>query len=171
MKKFVKNIMAIGMSASMILASGASLTAFAADSNAVNSTQSTSVASYSSYIEDHSVIDCTNRYKMDNGKYHFTIKVPSGTNLYDVQIEITRDYKGSRLFYDHLSYFSGGTWNTSLTLKESYGGSEYYELITDKFSNDGIGIKLFLRINGVTYMATDTANGSTTEGSGYWLSA
>lgn len=170
LKKFIKNITAIIMSAAMLLTSSISLTAFAADGNAVESAQETSSVSYT-YLEDHSIIDCTNRYKMNDGKFNFTIKVPAGTNLYNVQIEITRDYKGTRLFYDHLLYFTGGVWDTSLTLIESYDGSDYYELITNKFSNDGIGIKLFLPLNGITYMATDTANGSTTEGPGYWLSA
>ncbi len=122
-------------------------------------------------IEDHSIIDCTNRYKMDDYYYNFTIKLPKGTDLYDVQIEITKDYNGTRQFYDHLFYFSvPGIYGSTLTLKESYGGSDYYELITHSFSGDGgVGIKLFMHYNGISYMATDTANGSTTEGHGYWL--
>lgn len=139
---------------------------------AVNNTDTTlqATSTYTGPIEDHSVIDCTNRYKIDDYYYSFTIKLPEGTDTYDVQIEITKDYKGTRQFYDHLFYFGAGVYGSTLTLKESYGGSDYYELITHSFSGDGgVGIKLFMRYNGVGYMATDIANGSTVEGPGYWL--
>ena len=56
------------------------------------------------YVEDHSVIDCTNRYLDGEKVFHFTIKVPRGTNLRDVIIEITRDYSGTTLFYTNLKY-------------------------------------------------------------------
>lgn len=124
------------------------------------------------YIEDHSVIDCTNRYKINDNKFSFTIKLPAGTDINDVRLAITRDSEGTTLFADKLFYFSVyGVFGTTLTLKESYGGSDYYELITPKFVNAGIGIKLFMSYEGVSYMATDTSNGSTVEGRGYWLSA
>lgn len=123
-------------------------------------------------VENHTVIDCTNRYKMEENKFNFTIKLPAGTELSSVTMEITRDCEGSRQFYDNLMYFSNpSVFGTTLTLKESYGGSDYYEFITHAFSADGVGIKLYMTYNGVRYMATDTANGSTTEGRGYWLDA
>lgn len=68
-------------------------------------------------------------------------------------------------------YFTGGIWNTSLRLIDSYDGSDYYELITDKSVNAGIGIKLYMNYDGASYMATNNADGSTVEGRGYWLSA
>ena len=38
--------------------------------------------------ENHSIIDCTNRYRMNDGKYDFTIKIPENTALKDVKVEI-----------------------------------------------------------------------------------
>lgn len=140
---------------------------------AVNNTDTAvQVTSIYDPIEDHSIIDCTNRYKMEDGKYNFTIKLPEGTDIYNVGLEITRDCEGTNLFSDSLFYFSiPGVFGTSLTLKETYGGSDYYELILHKFVDAGVGIKLFTSYNGINYMATDAPNGSTTEGRGYWLSA
>ena len=167
MKKITKRILAMVMCISMIVLS--SIPVFAADKTNVTAQAS---SSYSGPVEDHKIIDCTNRYKMGNDKYNFTIKLPAGTKLFDVTLEITRNHEGSRLFYDNLFYFSQpGVFGTTLTLKESYGGSDYYELITHKFSTEGVGIKLFMTYNGVSYMATDVPNGSTTQGRGYWLSA
>lgn len=129
------------------------------------------------YIENHSVIDCTNRFKMDDGKYNFTIKVPAGTKLKDVLIEITKDYKGTPLFCTNLSYldasqdfeasvkpdynYNGGNY--------SYNGSDYYELITEKLADNGMGIRLYFSNGEKNYMATDTALKSTVKGNGYWL--
>lgn len=166
MKKLTKRALVMVLCIVMLMVSA--IPAFAASST--NKT----VQATSAYtpIEDHTVIDCTNRYKMGDDKYNFTIKLPAGTDIYDVQLEITRDYNGTNLFSDKLFYFSvPGVFGTSLTLKESYGGSDYYELILRKFVDAGVGIKLFVNHNGVNYMATDAPNGSTTEGRGYWLSA
>ena len=166
MKKLTKRALVMVLCIAMLMVSA--IPAFAV-SNTDKTVQATS--SYTP-IEDHTVIDCTNRYKMNDGKYNFTIKLPAGTNIYDVTLEITRNYEGSRLFYDKLFYFSvPGVFGTTLTLKESYGGSDYYEFITHNFVTEGVGIKLFMTYNGVSYMATDAPNGSTTEGRGYWLSA
>lgn len=133
--------------------------------------QSTASETYT-FIENHSIIDCTNRYKMNDGNYNFTIKLPAGTDLNDVTLEITRDYNGTNLFSDKLFYFSvPEVFGTSVTFKESYDGSDYYEFITHSFVDAGVGIKLYMRYDGISYMATDNANGSTTEGKGYWLSA
>lgn len=123
------------------------------------------------FVENHSIIDCTNRYKMDDGRFNFTIKLPAGTDTYAVTLEVTKNDQGEKLFSDHLMYFTGGIWNTSLRLIDSYDGSDYYELITDKSVNAGIGIKLYMNYDGASYMATNNADGSTVEGRGYWLSA
>ena len=85
------------------------------------------------YIETHSVIDCTNRYRMDDGRYNFTVKLPEDENSYD--------------------------------------GFNYYELTTLRFSETGLGLRLYLTYKGKSYMATDTSNKSCEKGNGYWLSA
>lgn len=105
------------------------------------------------------------------GRFNFTIKLPAGTDTYAVTLEVTRNDQGEKLFSDRLMYFTGGIWNTSLRLIDSYGGSDYYELITDKSVNAGVGIKLYMNYDGASYMATNNADGSTVEGRGYWLSA
>ncbi len=163
MKKTVKKVSVIALSVIMLIMSV--VPAFAAN----DTTAQVASASLES-VEDHSVLDCVNRYKMDDGRFNFTIKLPEGTNTYDVTLEITRDYKGTNLFSDRLMSWSA-VWDSSLTLLYTYDGSDYYELITNKFVNDGIGIKLFYRYNGTLYRATDITNGSPVEGPGYWLSA
>lgn len=169
MKKTIKKTLAIAMTAATLLAVPMTSMSVSAADNATT-LQASNSDSYT-FIENHSIIDCTNRYKMNDGRFNFTIKLPAGTNTYNVTLEVTRNDKGENLFSDRLMYFTGGTWNTSLKLINSYDGSDYYELITDKFVNAGIGIKLYMNYNGVSYMATDNANGSTVEGRGYWLSA
>lgn len=161
MKKVSKSLSVMALCILIIAMSAVS--AFAVDTAASDASNVS--------VEDHSVIDCTNRYKMDNGKFNFTVKLPAGTDTYDVQVDVTSDYTGTSLFYTKLLYFIGGTWDSSLTLKYSYDGSDYYELILPKFSNAGVGIKLYYRYNGTLYRATDITNGSPTEGPGYWLSA
>ena len=129
------------------------------------------------YVENHAVIDCTNRYRMDDGRYNFTVKIPAGTKLKDVLIEVTRDYQGTPLFCTNLSYldaseeyqatvrpdyqYNGGSY--------SYNGSDYYELISEKPSENGMGIRLYLTVDEKHYMATDTALKSTVKGCGHWL--
>lgn len=169
MKKVIKKTLAVVMTAATLLTiSGASMNVFATNTESV---QTASEVNYKP-IENHAIIDCTNRYKMNDGKFNFTIKLPAGTDLSDVTLEITMNDKGDRLFYGSLMSFSvPATYGTTVTLKESYGGSDYYEFITHNFVNAGVGIKLFMRYNGVSYMATDNGNGQTTEGRGYWLNA
>ena len=129
------------------------------------------------YTEEHKIIDCTNRYKMDDGRYNFTIKIPAGTKLKDVLIEITKDYKGTPLFCTNLSYLDASEDNNASVKPDynynggnySYNGSDYYELITDKLSENGMGIRLYIKHEDKYFMATDTAIKSTTKGNGYWL--
>ena len=163
MKRMAKRISVMALCIVMIIVSA--VPAFAAN------TTDTVALSASTSVEDHTVLDCVNRYKMDDGRFNFTIKLPKGTDTYDVIVTVTRDCEGTFLFYDNLMYWRGGVWNTSLKLIYSYDGSDYYEMITNKFVSDGIGIKLGLNYNGVSYRATDAPNGSPTEGRGYWLSA
>ena len=131
------------------------------------------------YTENHSVIDCVNRYRMEDGQYQFTLKIPAGTGLKEVLIEITQDDNGTPLFCTNLSYLNGSEEYHAVIRpyyqynggNYSYQGSDYYELITEKMSENGIGIRLYLTVDDKHYMATDTALKSTVKGRGYWLGA
>ena len=124
------------------------------------------------YTEDHSVIDCTNRYRMKDGRYNFTVKLPEDVSLKDVIIEITGDYSGTRVMCTNLFYLTDGAQaEFALRLENAYDGFNYYELTTGRFSDTGMGVRLYLSFKGKKYMATDTANRSAEKGNGYWLSA
>ena len=125
------------------------------------------------YVEDHSVIDCTNRYRMRDGRYNFTVKIPEDVSPKDVIIEITGDYSGTRRLCTNLFYLTDGA-DAAFSLRPDYAneGSHFYELTTGQFGDTGMGVRLYLtNYKGKNYMATDTANRSTQKGSGYWLSA
>ncbi len=113
-------------------------------------------------IEDHSVVDCVNRYREGSNEYHFTIKVPAGTSIHTVSIEYTKDYNGT------IDY---PTCLAAVNIINTYtdGNSDYYEFTTT--SSRGRGIRIYVRYNGVDYRASDTANGDPNLGRGYWLSA
>ena len=124
------------------------------------------------YTEDHSVIDCTNRYRMKDGRYNFTVKLPEDVSLNDVIIEITGDYSGTRVMCTNLFYLTDGAQaEFALRLENAYDGFNYYELTTGRFSDTGMGVRLYLSFKGKKYMATDTATRSAEKGNGYWLSA
>lgn len=124
------------------------------------------------YTEDHSVIDCTNRYRMKDGRYNFTVKLPEDVSLKDVIIEITGDYSGTRVMCTNLFYLTDGAQaEFALRLENAYDGFNYYELTTGRFPDTGMGVRLYLSFKGKKYMATDTANRSAEKGNGYWLSA
>lgn len=118
----------------------------------------------SDYIEDHSVVDCVNRYREGANEYHFTVKVPAGTSIHAVSIEMTKDYNGT------IDY---PTCLAALNVINTYtdGNSDYYEFTTNTVSSKGRGIRIYVSYNGVVYRATDTANGDPNLGRGYWLSA
>ena len=125
------------------------------------------------YVEDHSVIDCTNRYRMRDGRYNFTVKIPEDVSPKDVIIEITGDYSGTRRLCTNLFYLTDGA-DAAFSLRPDYAneGSHFYELTTCQCGDTGMGVRLYLtNYKGKNYMATDTANRSTQKGSGYWLSA
>ncbi|MER2081540.1 MAG: hypothetical protein ABS876_08475 [Ruminococcus sp.] len=125
------------------------------------------------YVEDHSVIDCTNRYRMRDGRYNFTVKIPEDVSPKDVIIEITGDYSSTRRLCTNLFYLTDGA-DAAFSLRPDYAneGSHFYELTTGQFGDTGMGVRLYLtNYKGKNYMATDTANRSTQKGSGYWLSA
>ncbi len=124
------------------------------------------------YTENHAVIDCTNRYRMNDGRYNFTVKLPEDVSLKDVVIEITEDYRGTRRLCTNLYYLTDGEEaDFAIRPENAYGGFCYYELTTAQYADTGMGVRLYLRYGGKNYMATDTANRSAEKGSGYWLSA
>ena len=97
------------------------------------------------YVENHSVIDCTNRYRMDDGRYNFTIKLPGDVSLKDVIIEITSDYSGTRQSCTNLFYLTNGeNAEFKIRLENAYDGFNYYELTTDRFADTGMGVRLYL---------------------------
>lgn len=124
------------------------------------------------YVEEHNVIDCTNRYRMRDGRYNFTVKLPDDVSLRDVIIEITGDYRGTRRLCTNLFYLTDGTQASfAIRQENAYDGFCYYELTTDQYADSGMGVRLYLSYRGRYYMATDTANRSQSKGNGYWLSA
>ncbi len=154
-KKLTKSIAVLFMSMVMVFA--AVVPAFAAESAQAEIT----------YVENHSIIDCPNRYIMNDGNFNFTIKVPKNINLGDVIIGFTADYNGVQMYGNTLDFYYG----KSLTYQRSDDTSDYYEFITGKRNGNGAGINLYCEYNGGYYMATNNANGSTVRGRGYWLEA
>ena len=152
MKKATKVITVVALCALMVI---------------LSITPAFAVSNDSTYIENHSVIDCTNRYKNSYGSFYFTIKLPKDVPLIYCYLSFTKDYKGNdstakSTVLSHYKY---------LTYLYSDETSDYYELVAGKMSDAGVGIKLYCEYDGHYYMATDISNGSTTEGPGYWLSA
>ena len=124
------------------------------------------------YVEDHSVIDCTNRYRDGESVFHFTVKIPRDTDLRDVIVEITRDYSGTPLFCTNLKYFGESEpQQTKIEFERTDGISDYYECVTKSYDKAGIGVRLYLTTANGDFMATDISNKSTAKGNGYWLSA
>ena len=124
------------------------------------------------YVENHAVIDCTNRYRMDDGRYNFTLKLPDDVSLRDVIIEITGDYSGTRLMCSNLFYLTDSeNAEFAIRLENAYGGFNYYELTTDRFADTGMGVRMYLCYKDKYFMATDISNHSTVKGTGYWLGA
>ena len=95
------------------------------------------------YVEDHSVIDCTNRYRMRDGRYNFTVKIPEDVSPKDVIIEITGDYSGTRRLCTNLFYLTDGA-DAAFSLRPDYAneGSHFYELTTGQFGDTGMGERI-----------------------------
>ena len=100
MKKTIKQTLAIAMTAATLLAVPVASMSVAATDNATT-LQASNSDNYT-FVENHSIIDCTNRYKMDDGRFNFTIKLPAGTDTYAVTLEVTKNDQGEKLFSDHL---------------------------------------------------------------------
>lgn len=159
-KKLSKAIAALFMCMVMMFA-------VAVPAYAVEATAYTSSEENITYIEDHSIIDCPNRYIMNDGNFNFTIKVPKGIDLSKVIIGFTANYDGVQMYGNTLDAYYG----KSLTYQRSDDQSDYYEFITGKRNGNGAGINLYCEYNGGYYMATNNANGLTVRGRGYWLEA
>lgn len=113
-------------------------------------------------------MDCTNRYKNSEGNFAFTIKLPKDREIINTSLAITKDYNGTVLYSTSLEGF-----RSKMVFKYSDETSNYYDLTLSKYVDAGVGIKLYHYYydQDLCYMATDTVNGSITEGRGYWLSA
>lgn len=127
------------------------------------------------YIEDHSVVDCPQYYN-NNGNYYFLIKYPKN-RIEDVTVILTRDSNGTSspclvsfkytsftaLYAKEYAYSDDKYDYTWLTIK----CSEYPDSYASSFG--GMGIRIFYYGDEDIKMATNTANGSTVQGRGYWL--
>lgn len=161
MKKTTKILSAIVLCAIMIVMG--TVTAFATNYTHCHNEPAV-------YTENHNVLDCTNRYKDNNGLFHFTLKVPKGSSLSSINIHLTLDNAGGSWYCYTLSDLS-----SKITYLRSDDKSDYYELVTSSYGSDGTGVKLYCYYSGSNYsdgyyMATDNGYGQTTEGRGYWLS-
>ena len=123
------------------------------------------------YVENHDVIDCSNRYVDNMYYYKFLIKVPNGTSLDCVTI---RDIYGG---YINLGEMNLGEAHGSSLLEFEYSNQDGDFYMFTFYLVSGLrpyyweqyGIKLYYDNGNQHYMATNTANGSTTEGPGYIL--
>lgn len=116
------------------------------------------------FKEDHSIIDCTYYHKGNNGLFSFGIQVPKGMPLDTAFMQITGDSNGTLLHSNTLNNFS------EIVFSHSDEGYDYYDFVTAKYGDDGVGIKLFCEWNGDFYRATNTYNNNPEVGSGYWVS-
>ena len=169
MKKSVKYLAVAGAVLTMATAAlGTTAFAASADSNTSVSASASASTSNVTYFENHSKIDCTNRYKMNDGKYNFTIKTPKRVSANDVKVNLTSNSEGTA------SYGTYALSDLNATKINEDETNNYYQLILDK--PNGVGVKLYCVENSGSYMAsyymaTDNTNVQTTEGRGYWLGA
>lgn len=137
-----------------------------------NEVREVSAATYS-YVEDHSTIDCTNRYTGDWPGYVygyiFTIKIPKG-QLNKVMLAETDIFGGA---YTKVNL--ADVRSNDLKYLYSDSQSDYYNYVSGyypgsgKYKCYGVGVKLYYDKGNVHKMATDTSNGSVVEGKGYYL--
>lgn len=127
------------------------------------------------YVENQSFMNCYNRYK-ENNRLVFNIKVKSGylnlikVNVYDSSGDFgyTSNVDGLKNYGDttvtDVRYNDNGYDYCTIRMYTTYPGSPraYWY---------GAGIKLFYDgyYNGNHIMATNTSNGSSVEGIGYFL--
>lgn len=123
------------------------------------------------YVENHSKIDCASYY-IDGSHYRYLIKIPIGTPLSAITVKSAYADSDTGV---NMSEFTVDS-DSGVVYQYTDATSDCYLLSYD-ISDPGTprymwsyhGIKLYYDYNGSHYMATNTANGSTTEGSGYKL--
>ncbi len=158
MKKFTKIFSVVALCAVMVIMSV--VLAFAATNDVT-------------YIEDHSVVDCTHYYKQ-NGNYYFQIKCPKG------QLD-----KISLGFFNGSGGIGGGSVsfkyevNGIFELRHDYSDDNYdytwFIVKCNEYPNnfysswEGFGIRIYYFDGENSKMATNTSNGSTVRGPGYSL--
>lgn len=169
--KTLRRTLAIAMSAATLLTSAVSLTAFATDTDSVQSASASNII----LIEDHSVVDCTHYYK-ENGNYYFQIKCPKG-ELEKIDLALTCSSDGGSMgsvSFKHTSFtgifekiydYSDDTYDYTWFVVKC---SEYPDSFYSSWA--GMGIKIFYFDGENSKMATNTSNYSTEQGKGYWLS-
>ncbi len=178
MKKTIKKTLAVVMTAATLMTTSAvSMSAFAFDDN--TQVQTAASSSEVTYLEDHSVIDCTHYYK-ENGNYYFQIKCPKG-QLDNVSAQLTKKADGTASYnYVQFKYTSF----TKLYGKEYAYSDDNYDYVwfsvkygdypdcSYPYDSEGVGVQLFYHgpDSNTIYMATNTSNYSTTRGNGYFLS-
>lgn len=120
-------------------------------------------------MENHDKIDCANRY-VDGSNYKFLIKTVDDEPISDVYVEIYGE--NGLVNYLNLQTVANLPYCT-LYFEYNHSNCNYYTLTVDT-SNSAIPESLVHKI-GIClyydyYMATNTANGSFSRGTGYWLS-
>lgn len=121
------------------------------------------------YVEDHSKIDCASYY-INGAYYRYLIKVPIGTPLSAISVKDI--YTGEVKTLEECAAWFGYTqveYQYTDATSDCYLLSFYVYPGAPKYFWYEHGIKLYYDYNGGHYMATNTANGSTTEGPGYIL--
>lgn len=165
LKKIVKKIIAsavLGVTLIVPISASASTGTIENSSNVTNT-----------YVEDQSFMNCYNRY-IDNGKFVFNIRVKSGylnainINVYDSLGNLSNSYNFGSLQNTYkvtdIRYNDNGYDYFTVTMDYTYPGAP-------KAYWYGAGVRLFYNgyYNGNHIMATNTSNGSTVEGVGYFL--
>ena len=125
------------------------------------------------YVENHSKVDCANYY-IDGANYRFLVKIPKGTPLSAITVKNVYTGETQKLSEMNTStelgeHFTGITYMYTDSTSDCYTLSYYIWPGCPKYMWYEYGIKLYYDYNSEHYMATNTANGSTTEGPGYIL--
>lgn len=161
MKKISKTLSLVSLCALMIIMS--IVPAFAADTR-----------NGYTYVEDQSFMNCYNRYIDNDGSFVFNIRVKSGYlnsvtySVYGSLGSLKGEYNFAQLCNSYtvtdIRYNDNGYDYFTLKKNSTYPGAP-----KDDFY--GMGVRLFYNgyYNGNHIMATNTSNGSTEIGQGYFL--
>lgn len=152
MKKTIKSTLVISLSIIMLLLS--TIPAFSATI---------------SHIENHSYIDCIGQYKDEYNGLNYIIKIPEGTDLNCITVFHELVFITDNMDNDIYAECLGDPVMNDVNFMKTYDGYDYYHYYCGASNADSMGIKLYYDYGRKHYMATGAVNGSTTEGSGYWL--